>query len=158
MVNATLFHERLLAWWIVIPLGFAIAALLAFGLYTFTRWRSLHPQLLILAFVFVLLLLGLLNFAVLEVRVTEEAFTARYGILRVRIPSEQIIGAEVTTAPLWKYWGIGIRWGLDGSIAYTTSFGAAIRIERRMGRPFVASTHRPQELKEAIGRIKRPSA
>lgn len=153
MVNAILFHERLLSWWLVVIFVFSIAALLAIWLYILIQQRSFSIPPLIFAFILLNLILALLNFAVLEVRVTEAAFTARYGIFRVRIPSEQIVRAEVTTASFWKYWGIGIRYGLDGSIAYATSFGAAVRIERRTGRPFVVSTHRPQELKATIVKL-----
>jgi hypothetical protein len=146
-----LFQERLISWWIIVPLGLAILTLLSIVLYKFARQGTLSVLPLIIAF---FLLLVLLNFAVLEVQVTEEAFTARYGIFRMRIPSEQITEVEITTAPLLKYGGIGLRWGVDGSIAYTTSFGTAVRIERRTRRPFVVSTHRPQELIAALLQIK----
>jgi len=151
MTSDILFRERLVGWWIIIPLGIAILVLLSITLYKLTRQGSLSVLPLVIAFT---LFLALLNFAALEVQVTKKGFIARYGIFRMHIPPEQIAHVEITTAPLLKYGGIGIRWGIDGSIAYTTSFGSAVRIARHTGRPFVVSTHRPQELKAALLQIK----
>jgi hypothetical protein len=45
-----------------------------------------------------------------------------------------------------KYWGVGIRYGTDRSLAYTASFGNAVKIASKKGRPFVFSSHNPQEI------------
>ena len=42
--------------------------------------------------------------------------------------------------------GVGIRFGLDGSWAYNTDFGEAVKLTFKSGRPFVFSTRNPQKI------------
>lgn len=107
--------------------------------------------LLISLAVTVVLAFLLWNYRAIGIRVTRRQFEARYGVLhRTVIPLSEVTECLVTRANFGRYFGIGVRVGLDGSRAYTTSFGPAVEIRRRSGRPFVVSTDRPEELCRSI--------
>jgi hypothetical protein len=81
-----------------------------------------------------------------------------YGILnRKRIPISDIASCEHTKADFGKYFGVGIRYGTDGSLAYSTSFSDAVRINQLRGRPFVFSSNNPEEICSIISRMKHQS-
>ncbi len=91
------------------------------------------------------------NYRAIEIRVTRDAFEARYGLFnRTVISTSQIVACQPTQASFGRYLGIGVRLGRDGSRAYTTSFGPAVEVRRRSQKPFVVSTNRPQELCNSI--------
>jgi hypothetical protein len=68
-----------------------------------------------------------------------------------------IVSYEPTTANFGKYWGVGIRYGTDHSLAYTTSFGNAVKIVLKKGRPFIFSSYNPQEICNIINQVKTKS-
>lgn len=91
------------------------------------------------------------NYRAVEIRVTRRAFQARYGLLnRTVIPLADVVDCRPMRSTFGRYLGVGLRLGLDGSWAYTTSFGPAVEVLRRSRRPFVVSTNRPQELCQAV--------
>jgi hypothetical protein len=45
-----------------------------------------------------------------------------------------------------------VRYGSDGSVAYTTSFGDAVEVAPKAGRVFVFSSKKPYEVCEVIKR------
>lgn len=97
------------------------------------------------------------NYRAVEIRVTRDAFEARYGLFnRTVIPASQVVSCQPTRASFGRYLGIGVRMGRDGSWAYTTSFGPAVEVRRRSQKPFVVSTNRPQELCNAVSQTLRP--
>jgi len=57
---------------------------------------------------------------------------------------------EQTRTNVKKYYGAGIRYGTDGSLAYSTSFGSAVRITKVGERPFVFSTNNPETVCQII--------
>ena len=49
-----------------------------------------------------------------------------------------------------RFGGVGVRYDLDGSWAYTTSFGNVVEIVPKKGRTLVFSSHNPKEICEII--------
>jgi len=87
------------------------------------------------------------NYRGIQIRITSKDLIVRYGFLnRKHVSMLNIVSCEPTTANLGKYWGVGVRYGTDQSLAYTTSFGNAVKIVLKKGRPFVFSSHNPQEI------------
>ncbi len=78
-----------------------------------------------------------------------------FGLLnRKRIQLSDIVTCELTKASFGKYWGVGIRYGTDRSLAYSTSLGDAVKIVLKKGRPFVFSSHNPQDICDIIKQTK----
>ncbi len=96
--------------------------------------------------ILVFLVIVSLNFWCLRIRVTREFFEARYGLLARRIPLKEIVDASACEIKFPNYWGLGIRWGFDGSTAYCTRFGGGVRLKLKRGRDFVVSTSNAAEL------------
>ncbi|MFX0082594.1 MAG: hypothetical protein ACFE94_12670 [Candidatus Hodarchaeota archaeon] len=87
------------------------------------------------------------NFRGLRITITKNQLDVVYGIFNhKRIPLEEVSRCEITRAYFRRYGGIGIRLGLDGSWAYTTDFGEAVKLIFQKGRPFVFSTRNPQKI------------
>ena len=105
---------------------------------------------------FVLILYG--NYRGIHIKITSTELLIRYGFLNHKhIDMSSIVSCEPTTANFGKYWGVGIRYGTDHSLAYTTSFGNAVKIALKNGRPFVFSSHNPQEICNIINQVKTKS-
>jgi hypothetical protein len=78
------------------------------------------------------------NYRSLEIKVNKQELQVNYGFLnRKRVTLSEIDSYKPTKASFWKYGGVCVRWGIDGSWAYTTSLGDAIKLNLRRGRPFV---------------------
>jgi len=91
------------------------------------------------------------NFRGLKITLTKNQLEVAYGIFNhKRIPLQKISGCEITKASFRKYGGVGIRFGLDGSWAYNTDFGEAVKLVFQKGRPFVFSTRNPQKICDLI--------
>jgi len=87
------------------------------------------------------------NYRGLHIRVNREALRVQYGLLnRKSIALSDIVACQPTRASFRKYGGMGVRFGIDGSWAYTTSLGSAVRINPREGRSFVFSSNSPEEI------------
>ena len=94
---------------------------------------------------FVLLLFW--NYRYLEIRINPDKLLVRYGIFNKKsIMLTDIISCQITKASFGRYGGIGVRYGFDGSTAYTTSFGTAIEISVKEGRVFVFSSKNPKKI------------
>jgi len=86
---------------------------------------------------------------------TTENLLIYYGFFNhKRIPIGDIVSCEPTKASFGRYGGIGVRYGIDGSWAYTTSFGNAVKIILRRGRPFVFSSNNPEKICNIISHTK----
>jgi membrane protein YdbS with pleckstrin-like domain len=95
------------------------------------------------------------NYRGIRIKVTTENLLIYYGILnRKSIPLEDIVSCEPTKTPFRRYYGIGVRYGTDGSWAYTTSFGDAVKIILRKGKPFVFSSNNPEKICNVINQMK----
>ena len=101
------------------------------------------------------LLLLFWNYRGIEIRLSNKELLVNYGILnRKSIPLEDVVCCEPTKASFRRYGGIGVRYGIDGSWAYTTSFGDAVRIIPRKGRKFVFSSSNPERICNIINKTK----
>ena len=98
------------------------------------------------------------NYRGIQIRIASRELVIGYGFLnRKHISMSNIVSCEPTTANFGKYWGVGIRYGIDHSLAYTTSFGNAVKMVLKKGRPFVFSSHNPQEICNIINQAKTKS-
>lgn len=107
--------------------------------------------------VFTMAFLGLLfwNYRGIEIQISDEELQVNYGIFNHKtILLENIVSCELAKASFRKYGGVGIRFGIDGSWAYTTSFGNAVKIIPQKGRPFVFSSKNPREICDLISQTK----
>jgi len=113
---------------------------------------------IILTSVLGFLLLVFWNYKGIRIQLSTRELLITYGILnRKSIPLEDIVSCEPTKAPFRRYYGIGVRYGTDGSWAYTTSFGDAVKIILRKGRPFVFSSNNPEKICSIINHTKNVS-
>lgn len=91
------------------------------------------------------------NYRGLEIKMNSNELQVDYGLFnRKRVSLSDIDSCEHTKASFWKYGGVGVRCGVDGSRAYTTSFGDAIKLNLQRGHPFVFSTNNPDEICKLI--------
>ena len=117
-----------------------------FGIPIGTRPAPTYAVLiLILAFSLIII-----NFRKLNITVDSEKIEVSYGIIKKTISLSEVVSCEPTMARFAVYGGVGIRLGLDKSLAFTASFGNAVKIIRKNGRPFVSSTHNPEKLSKII--------
>jgi hypothetical protein len=86
----------------------------------------------------------------LEIKVKKRELQVNYGFNRKRISLSEVDSCKPTKVSFRRYGGVGVRWGFDGSWAYTTSLGDAVRLNLRKDRPFVFSTHKPDEICKLI--------
>ncbi len=87
------------------------------------------------------------NYRGLKVTLTNNQLEVNYGIFnQKKIPLNTITNCDITRADFKTYGGVGIRYGLDGSWAYSTDFGEAVKLTFQYGRPFVFSTKNPQKI------------
>ncbi len=101
----------------------------------------------ILAFILVLYW----NYRGLRIQIGDGKLHVAYGHLNKKsFLLKDITSCKRTTAHFGRYWGIGVRYGSDSSIAYTTSFGDAVEVAPKKGRPFVFSSKRPDQICEII--------
>jgi uncharacterized membrane protein YdbT with pleckstrin-like domain len=131
---------------IVITLMFTLGAI-------FTMYLPINLAFvgLILGVIGVIIFLVYWNYRGLQINLTNRQLEVYYGKLnRKRIPLNQINRCDITKAHFRIYGGVGIRLGLDGSSAYNTDFGDAIKLTFHHGRPFLFSTRNPQKLCELI--------
>jgi len=156
-ITAEIYEERIwLNSWLTLLMGIMIGSFSVIGLVQLFYGISIGsrpastvvPLGLALLFVFVYL-----NFSKLDIDINAERIEVRYGLVKKVIPMKEIVSYEPHIAGFHLYGGIGIRRGVDGSLAFTTSFGDAVKIRRRRGRSFVFSTNRPFEVLEHINRL-----
>ena len=118
----------------------------------------MHKELMVMGIIFgcvsLFILLLYWNFRGLNITLTKNQLEVVYGIFNhKRIPLQKISKCEITKANFRTYGGIGIRLGLDGSWAYNTDFGEAVKLLFEKGRPFVFSTRNPQKICNLINKL-----
>ncbi len=95
-------------------------------------------------------------FAPMRTRVSPEGVTITFGMpgwIRFRIPAADVQGAEpVTYHPLGEFGGWGIRFGREGSRAYTARGNRGVRV-RTPRREILIGSARPEELALALRRL-----
>ena len=100
------------------------------------------------------ILLVYLNYRGLQIVLTRNQIKVKYGIFNhKKILLKEIMSCETTKATFKKYGGVGIRIGSDGSRAYNTDFGDAVKLTYQNGRPFVFSTRKPQKVCNLINNL-----
>ena len=157
MVNSEIYRERLvMAPWVSLLFGFVIGiidVMVYVKIYFVINLGRNTSSTATLFGVEVFLILVYLVFMRLDISIDPERVEVRFGIIRKTIPIEEIVSCEPTYASFTVYGGVGIRYGIDGSMAFTTSFGDAVKIKKRKGRSFVFSTNGPIEVLEHINRL-----
>lgn len=142
-----------LQWWALLPFLGAIALLLAFLIVQSSPavpvWWHPAPTVALLTLMGFPVLI-LLNFMRLSITVDSEHIKVGFGILRKTISWKEVMFCQVTKARFGVYGRVGVGLGVDNSLAFTTSFGNAVQIMRRNGRPLVFSSKNPTKLSKII--------
>ncbi len=102
----------------------------------------------VLAFI----LFVLWNFRGLRIQIRNNALSLDYGLFDKKLFLLNEIVSCKQTKTFGRYLGVGVRYGLDGSTAYTTSFANAVEVTPKIGRTFVFSSKNPNRVCEIITR------
>jgi len=103
----------------------------------------------ILTLMFILILF--LNFRGIKIQLSSEELMVDYGLFNHKsIRMDDIVSCNLVKASFRRFGGVGVRYGLDGSWAYTTSFGNAVEIVPKKGRTFVFSSNNPEKICQII--------
>lgn len=101
------------------------------------------------------LLLLFWNYRGIKIQVTTRELLISYGYFnRKRFAIGDIASCKPVKASFRRYWGVGVRYGVDGSWAYTTSFGNAVEVIPKKGRAFVFSSNTPEKICNLIAQVK----
>jgi hypothetical protein len=101
----------------------------------------------IIASITVAFLLLYSNFRVLRISLSETHLEVTYGrFQRKIIPFSKITECEHIQISFREYGGVGIRLGRDGTWAYNTSLGDAVKVLITDERPFAFSTANPDKV------------
>ena len=69
------------------------------------------------------------NYRGIKIQLSTTDLYVRYGFFNQKsIQLNNIVSCETIKASFGRYSGIGVRYGIDGFQAYTTSFGNAVKI------------------------------
>ena len=91
------------------------------------------------------------NYRGLKVQINSIRLFVKYGLFNQKsFLLNDITSCERIKASFGRYLGVGVRYGFDGSLAYTTSFGDAVKVVLKKGRPFVFSSNKPDEVCESL--------
>lgn len=91
------------------------------------------------------------NFWSLQIKVQGRLLEFGFGIFKKRIQLSDIVSCEETQVSFGRYWGIGIRLGMDGTICYNTRFGKGVRIKIKDKRKdYVLTSDNPLALCRAL--------
>ena len=100
--------------------------------------------------ILVVLLFIFWNFRGLRIQITDSRLILDYGLFNKKsFLLREIVSCKKTKA-FGRYLGVGVRYGLDGSMAYTTSFANAVEVTPKVGRTFVFSSKNPDKVCEII--------
>lgn len=95
------------------------------------------------------------NYRGIRIQISSDRLFVYYGLFNQKsILLEDVASCETVKASFGRYGGVGVRYGFDGSLAYTTSFGNAVRIVPWKGRAFVFSSNKPEEICQIIEKEK----
>jgi hypothetical protein len=95
------------------------------------------------------------NYRGLSIRGSCGKLTVVYGLFNKKsFFLEDLTYCRRTKANFGRYWGIGVRCGTDGSVAYTTSLGDAVEVALKDGEVFVFSSKKPDQVIENINKLK----
>ena len=94
------------------------------------------------------------NYRGLRIRINDESLSVNYGLFDKKCFLLKDIISCKKTKSFGRYLGIGVRVGIDGSMAYTTSFAAAVEVTPKTGKVFVFSSKAPDRVCEIINQRK----
>jgi hypothetical protein len=95
------------------------------------------------------------NYRGISIQVSDDKIVVTYGLFNKKtIMLTNVVSCKPTKASLSRYWGVGVRYGSDGSLAYSTSSGDAVEVTQRTGRAFVFSTKNPHSICKIINTLK----
>lgn len=135
-------------WAVASSIAFLLLILAAF-LYPLNTEGLIGFGVSTLALLFILILL--LNFRGIKIQLSSEELMVDYGLFNHKsIRMDDIVSCNLVKASFRRFGGIGVRYGLDGSWAYTTSFGNAVEIIPKKGRTFVFSSNNPGKICQII--------
>jgi hypothetical protein len=100
------------------------------------------------------LLLVFWNYRGLQIKISDEILSVNYGRFDKKSFLLKDISSCKKTKAFGRYLGVGVRVGLDGSTAYTTSFASAVEVTPKVGRVFVFSSSAPDRVCEIINQRK----
>jgi hypothetical protein len=100
------------------------------------------------------LLLIFWNYRGLHIKINDESLYINYGRFDKKSFLLKNISSCKKTKSFGRYLGVGVRLGLDGSIAYTTSFASAVEVTPKVGKVFVFSSKNPDKVCEIINQRK----
>lgn len=111
---------------------------------------SPEPRILFLI-IFIIFFILTLNFSRLIIRISFQSITVGYGIIKKRIPWENIEDCEVDKTPAIRYGGAGIRTARvkgEWVLVYNVVGGSRCVLKLKEGRfkRFVFSTRNPEEI------------
>ena len=101
-----------------------------------------------------ILLVVFWNYRGLHIRINDKSLSVNYGRFDKKSFLLKDISSCKKTKSFGRYLGVGVRVGLDGSIAYTTSFASAVEVTPKGGRVFVFSSKNPDGVCEIINQRK----
>ena len=91
------------------------------------------------------------NYRGLEIEISLDELSVNYGVFNKKsIMLKDVVSCKITKASFRRYGGSGVRYGFDGSTAYSTSFGTAVEIIPKTGRTFVFSSKNPEKICKII--------
>ncbi len=157
MDSEYIYEEKIFAKVIGGSLGAVSAIMLIILIYQITvgpLGESSEPAIFFLI-MFIIFLVLTLNFARLIIRISFQSVTVGYGIIKKRIPLENIEDCEIDKTPAIKYGGAGIRTArIQGEwvLVYNVVGGARCVLKLKEGRfkKFVFSTKSPEEVVNVI--------
>lgn len=131
-----------------------IVVFVTFAVFLFSE-KLLAEDILGVTFAWVILAILLLvfwNFRGLRIQIKDDRLYLDYGLFNRKSFLLKEIASCKKTKAFGRYLGVGVRYGLDGSMAYTTSFANAVEVTTKLGRVFVFSSKNPDKICEIITR------
>ena len=139
-------EKQLCKWALLFPM---IIVFIIYAHITFSSpyWVS-HLFLPILEVFFTIIFV---NFFYLRIKIDGKYLVFGFGVIRNKIPLDDIISCEETEIKFSNYLGYGIRVGRDGSIAYNIRSGKGIRLKiKGKKREYVVSTDNAGKICEIL--------
>ena len=93
------------------------------------------------------------SFYALDIRIDRKKIRVSFGFIRKVILIEDMVSCNAFKARFRSTTGLGIRLSRDGSLAFIISFGGAVKVEKKTGRPFIFSSKNPDEVAKFINKL-----
>jgi hypothetical protein len=130
----------------------SIIVFVTFAVFLFSE-EPLVGNILVVSFAWVILgilLLVFWNYRGLRIQIKDDRLSLDYGLFNKKLFLLKEIVSCKKTKTFRRYLGVGVRYGLDGSMAYTTSFANAVEVTPKVGRKFVFSSRNPDQVCEIM--------